>query len=433
MNLFVVGCFAILGFVQAGTYVPGTPGAPWDPKHAEIIRNKIFHLWRTDIRRPNVRNFDLKKHPKGNKGFTDYLYEPDFRLSKVDCDTKENQCKGVWEDPVRENAIAFTPVKAIRLAFHDAQPYVDGSGGVDGCINFEENVAENDVMQHSVAILEKLYMEKDYPNGVQKLPKSPKDLGISRADLWSFAGILALDEVGRRTRAYCDAFDQGPNQEFTCGDWSPCYAPFPKEFGDLFYTGRSDCQSKAKSHTLQYLAPLSEDSPHAVATGQQTADYFKDKFGLTPRESLALMGAHTVGQFSTFHTHLDYSWVRKESSRRTKIFNNEYYKTLALKPAHTKDKYCVGKIDGSPATREWHLFANVFDYYWRMPVKGQDWKQRPGERRFVWHTEVTRGPNCQALDEDSSFNGMQAPWFDYKEKQAYINGTIAELKQYAKE
>ena len=86
MNLFVVGCFAILGFVQAGTYVPGTPGAPWDPKHAEIIRNKIFHLWRTDIIRPNVRNFDLKKYPKGNKGFTDYLYEPDFRLSKVDCD-----------------------------------------------------------------------------------------------------------------------------------------------------------------------------------------------------------------------------------------------------------------------------------------------------------------------------------------------------------
>ena len=426
MNLLIVG--AILSLVKADRYVPGTPGAPWADEHARIIRNKIFYLWRTDKLRVNVRHFDLKKHPNGNQGFTDYLYEPDKRLSIVDCDINEPQCFFSWVDPVREDGIAFTPVKAIRLAFHDAQPYVDGSGGVDGCINFQENVAENDVLQHTVAILEKLYMEKDYPSGAPTLSESPRDLGMSRADLWSFAGILALDEVSRRTRAYCDAFEP----EFTCGDWSPCFAPFPEEFSDLFFTGRADCVSEAESERLQYLAPLSEDSPHAVATGQETADYFKQKFGLTPRESLALMGAHTVGKFNTFHTHLDYAWVR---DRKTKIFNNEYYKTLALRPAHISDhlrnKTCLGKADGSAATREWYLFANVFEYYWPNPVPGADWKQRPGHRRFIWHTEVTRAPNCQALDEDGRFDGMQSPWISYNAPKDYIKNTIAELKDYA--
>ena len=90
----------------------------------------------------------------GNPGFTDYLHEDDMRLSKVDCDRKNDvQCKSSWMTGVRLDDIAFTPSKAMRLIFHDCQPYVDGSGGCDGCINFDENVAENDVLQHSVAIL----------------------------------------------------------------------------------------------------------------------------------------------------------------------------------------------------------------------------------------------------------------------------------------
>ena len=39
----------------------------------------------------------------------------------------------------------------------------------------------------------------DGPN----LSKSPFELGISRADLWAFAGILALDEAQRTTRSQC--------------------------------------------------------------------------------------------------------------------------------------------------------------------------------------------------------------------------------------
>ena len=62
---------------------------------------------------------------------------------------------GSFEENEGDFRDAITPDLAtiVRLAFHDCQPYVDGSGGCDGCINFDVNVAENDVLQHSVAIL----------------------------------------------------------------------------------------------------------------------------------------------------------------------------------------------------------------------------------------------------------------------------------------
>ena len=77
---------------------------------------------------------------------------------------------------------------------------------------------------------EKLYNEADYPEDAPTLEQSPKDLGISRADLWAFAGVLALDESSRRSRAYCDSF----NVNLTCGDFSPCFVSFPEKFDTLF-------------------------------------------------------------------------------------------------------------------------------------------------------------------------------------------------------
>ena len=44
-----------------------------------------------------------------------------------------------------------------RLLFHDCMPYKGQSGkatgGCDGCLNFEKNGHEHNVLQHSVAIL----------------------------------------------------------------------------------------------------------------------------------------------------------------------------------------------------------------------------------------------------------------------------------------
>ena len=58
-------------------------------------------------------------------------------------------------------------------------------------MNFDENHNDNHGLQHSVAILERLYTDVDYPKWRKKWPNleaSPYDLDMSRADLWAFAG-----------------------------------------------------------------------------------------------------------------------------------------------------------------------------------------------------------------------------------------------------
>ena len=64
-------------------------------------------------------------------------------------------CSQSWLSGKRESNMAFKEPKAIRLAFHDCMPYTDGSGGCDGCLNFQDprNEDTNNMLRPSVAIL----------------------------------------------------------------------------------------------------------------------------------------------------------------------------------------------------------------------------------------------------------------------------------------
>ena len=93
-------------------------------------------------------------------------------------------------------------------------------------------------MQHTVAVLEQIYTDVKFPATkkiTKKLKASPKDLGMSRADLWAFAGLVALDSMQAETKKLCN------EKSFAamCGDNSTsCYAPFPNESKLMFKTGR---------------------------------------------------------------------------------------------------------------------------------------------------------------------------------------------------
>ena len=79
-------------------------------------------------------------------------------------------------------------------------------GGCDGCLNMEADLKGNMGLQYTIATLEKLYLEADYPKLPRRFPKlskSPRDLGISRADLWAFAGLVALDRFQTETKEVC--------------------------------------------------------------------------------------------------------------------------------------------------------------------------------------------------------------------------------------
>ena len=78
----------------------------------------------------------------------------------------------------------------------------------------------------------------------------------------------------------------------------------------IFILGRSDCiPSPTATPKQQYLASKVEITPDQNGNGPKTAKYFKDNFNLKPKEALALMGAHTIGRYSGFQTHIDYAWA----------------------------------------------------------------------------------------------------------------------------
>lgn len=244
---------------------------------------------------------------------------------------------------------------------------------------------------------EQLYLDKDFPSA-SDLEDSPKNLGISRADLWAFAGLVALDQVQSQTQEMC----LHNSYNYTCNDWdTPCYSPFPNKATKLFKTGRTDCEPKYPGTKWEYVATEKEAEPDRHGNGPTMAKYFGDNFGLSPRQGLALMGAHTIGQFSTFMEHIDYAWVRGQGDdARNELWNNEYYKTLVGNPSHVKDKYCVGEMDGSAPEHTWSVRANLFEAYW---PQGNSWIDRP--RRLLWNHLVTRSPVCEAEEEDAIGDG----------------------------
>ena len=73
-------------------------------------------------------------------------------------------------------------------------PYVGGRREV-GCVNLVDNLEDNHGLQVTVAVLEKLYLEADFPPGVRSLEDSPRNLGVSRADLWAFTALVALQRT----------------------------------------------------------------------------------------------------------------------------------------------------------------------------------------------------------------------------------------------
>ena len=70
------------------------------------------------------------------------------------------------------------------------------------------------------------------------------------------------------------------------------------------------------------MATKHEVHPNAVGNGKMTADFFQEHFDFTGRETVAIMGAHTMG---SFHYHISlfrYIWTAHEHAQ----FNNVYYK-----------------------------------------------------------------------------------------------------------
>ena len=160
----------------ASVYVPGSPGSAWTGAEIESTRARILQAMDPDW------EIQYNMYGRGNWG--------------------------VHGKQVTEN-------KMLRLAFHDCVRYTDGTGGCDGCLNWRGvgaetpsifdhsdnykydpvNQTDNNGLEDVVEQLELIYTTIDWPLREASLTGSLQQLGKSRADLWQFAGLVALEKA----------------------------------------------------------------------------------------------------------------------------------------------------------------------------------------------------------------------------------------------
>ena len=153
---------------------------------------------------------------------------------------------------------------------------------------------------------------------------SLRQRGKSRADLWAFAALTAVELGVQYHNSQCDVNDMTAY----CGgnpDNDPCAAqlPLPK-----FKFGRKDCTSQCEEPNSFYgfCTPEKEVHPNPHGNGNSVTSFFRDNFQLTTKESIALMGAHTLGhaneRISGFR---HYPWATNYGKL---MFNNDYFKFM---------------------------------------------------------------------------------------------------------
>ena len=210
-----------------------------------------------------------------------------------------------------DNGGGYYEAKLIRLAFHDCLKYTDGTGGCDGCLNWHNmgmkftdqkqnkypdvgppNPGDNNGLRNTVEVLEAIYTVPTYPRRSTKLATSLKDSGKSRADLWSLAGITAVEYGIETNNRKC----QNPGSVKGCHHLQGepgCEVHLNSSIP--FRTGRADCIPTDPDRP--YIASKEEVHPNPVGDGTETVQFFKEQFEFSGQETVAIMGAHTMGKF----------------------------------------------------------------------------------------------------------------------------------------
>ena len=320
MNLYLLLLFSV--YCTNATYIPGSPGGEWTKNELLTVRAKIWRLI-TDTKAIKT-------------------YEQKIIKRKSNADERQN--------------LLFFAAKLIRLSFHDCVPYKDWTGGCDGCLNWS-NITDryelympewkfkypdikeggNTGLEYTVWILEKLYTDKNFPPEAPKLVKSLKSTGKSRADLWAYAAKVAIEYTVETNNYFCDGRPKDRDWDGSYIGFEPsndchrdkdkpdCKVLLPREI--KFQYGRRDCVPD-DSTSGAYKTSKKEAHPNPEGNGDETMEYFQKHFKLNGRETISLMGAHTLGRLRMSTSAYKYQWV----SRGGYLFNNQYYHNFVNRP-----------------------------------------------------------------------------------------------------
>merc|ERR1712061_49668 len=373
------------------------PGAPWTEEEAKIVKGKIYAILGSSIKRSE--DF-LLNHPELKSELNGYV-------------TMVRRDQPEWKWPEWPEAASRPNVpKLIRLGFHQCLKNSDGTGGCNGCLNNHgmgllnrhncskaENLqssghrrdlpnsfkTNNAGLELTADMLEEIFTNKDFPENSESLEVSLAESGKSRADLWSFAAAIGVEQGIDRNNLACDGKATADHREWgDCPHYKEgekdCKIKWPEPL--KFYTGRSDCQ--AGTGPRAYETTREESHPNPVGTGQDTVDFFKKDFGLTARESAALLlGAHSIGEFNFEISQFRYDWTKHQK----RIMNNQLFRNIAMKPQYFTEcgfgknfKPYAGDYLGQPAATRWRVVGfecqkdggpyHWFHQYYRVPTNG---------------------------------------------------------------
>jgi len=224
--------------------------------------------------------------------------------------------------------------------------------------------------------------------------------GKSRADLWAFAALVAVEQGIELNNAAC----KDPAM-FRGSPWKQCHPREGKRDCKVspprslsFKTGRRDCVNtgdwdQGKSHSFK--TSKTELHPDPNSNGEVTVKFFKDNFDFNGRETVAIMGAHALGRVHVGTSLFRYKW--KAASE--KFFNNGYHRNLARKrdwyfPANGQDACAkVGNQKGRRPKARW------------MPhVRGDTTSGGPAQwlqEKLVcksWDARSGKAPRCSETD-----------------------------------
>jgi len=178
----------------------------------------------------------------------------------------------------------------VRIAFHDCV------GGCDGCIN-RDNPDNAGPMLETLTEVDSIY-DSQYMSY------------MSRADFYILTAVTGLEEALRFNNA---------NLTQTLGFFSfnPHYI---QPLGFNFKYGRCDCPSSPTT-------AVRRNFPSGKFGYNEVMNFFRNEFGFTETESVAILGAHTLGGASgAGGSGFEGFW--KEDATAAARLNNRYYSLL---------------------------------------------------------------------------------------------------------
>ena len=191
----------------------------------------------------------------------------------------------------------------------------------------------NNKLQMTARSLELIYTKLDWPPESTVLPRSLKDSGKSRADLWQLAGNIGLERAINNTNESGRQLEYHNSETTLCAEIGKENCLMTLDRYIPFRTGRKDCIA---NHTLKWTdygfeATKEEKHSNTYGTGIQAIKDMKRDFNLTAKESIALFALHglsVMGRNPEEAAKYKWSGGSMSQDNMKTTFSNMYHKTL---------------------------------------------------------------------------------------------------------